>query len=329
MLRRKRYSKLTVTQAARTRRLPTRGEAAANQRLKLTGAAFPGFPSLTPFAVGPGSLSLSFGRGGRSGVTNMSDQTRLAADVFPPKMSGALVVDDTPLPVSTTSLPAPVQLVELSPSHLVLQSRWFAPFLTLGAGFALFLLVLAIVCTVFVVDIFADPIRRQVALRVGLGWTILQFAALGAIGFVALPLLCWTMIKRHRGHGPFHFDRDADRLLFGRASAQQARPLSTIAALQLIPTTSLTVSGNYWAALGESWLTSLLRWGAAREKIYQLNLVFVDGSRLNLTNWGNWSKPHSIQVLTQQLAEFLSVPLKGPRMDEQDTPADVGRDAGS
>jgi hypothetical protein len=259
----------------------------------------------------------------------MSDQTRRAADPSPSQGPGTFVVDDTPLPVGATSLSAPVRLVELSPSHLALRSRWYAPFLTLAAVFALFLLAVAIACAAFVAGILADPIRRQVALRAGLGWTLLLVAALGAVCVVGFPLVCWGMIKVHRGRGPFQFDRDGNRVLFGRASAPQARPLSTIAALQMIPTTSLAVSGDFWGALDNAWPSRLLRWGAARDKVCQVNLVFVDGSRQNLTNWGNWGKPHPIHAWTRQLAEFLSVPLVSPRTAELGAPVDGGRDAGS
>jgi hypothetical protein len=88
--------------------------------------------------------------------------------------------------------------------------------------------------------------------------------------------------------------------------------------VQLIPTTAFAIGGDIWRAVtvDRSLLGCLLIWSAGRGPVYQLNLVFTDGVRLNLVNWGRWGA--SERAVTRQLAEFLNVPVTGLETDDGD-----------
>src|SRR5207248_8399246 len=127
----------------------------------------------------------------------------------------------------------------------------------------------------------------------------------------AFVVFSWKFIKHRGAAGPIHFDRDANQLRFGRLSTQQTRPLSTVAALQLMPTTWLALlekeasletgaprpTPRLVRALQrafpprENWHSRLSdrlwTWWHARCVVHQLNLVFDDGARLHLTDWKN------------------------------------------
>jgi 2,4-dienoyl-CoA reductase-like NADH-dependent reductase (Old Yellow Enzyme family) len=79
----------------------------------------------------------------------------------------------------------------------------------------------------------------------------------------------------------------------------------------------------------ENWysrfIDHLMQWWQARRVMYQLNLVFADGTRLHLTDWKN--RP-GMQALALRLAEFLNVPLTIPGTAEQVAAADGGRATG-
>lgn len=259
----------------------------------------------------------------------MSDEAQLAVDAIHPQESGALVPDESPLPEGEATLGAPVYIVEWSPSHLALHSRWYAPLITLAPIATLGLPVLAIVCA-FVWVVLADPMKMQLAMQPQL--TLLVFLILGVsmLCIVASILLCWNLVKRHTATGPIHFNRDTDQLLFGQLSQQQTRLLSAIAGLQLMPTTVqalLEVEASLekeasrpapWQVRALLWtcpsrrswqerlIDHLAKWWESKSVVYQLNLVFADSSRLNLTDW---KKRPPIQALAQRLAEFLNVPL--------------------
>jgi hypothetical protein len=146
-------------------------------------------------------------------------------------------------------------------------------------------------------------------------------------------LFSWKFIRHRSADGPIHFDRDTNQLRFGRSSPQQTRPLSTITALQLIPTTWLALlqkeaslkkaapRPTHWPVRAlqralkprenwySRWLDQLTEWWQARRVVYQLNLVFASGARLHLTDW---KKRPAIQALAVRLAAFLNVPLTIP-----------------
>jgi hypothetical protein len=226
-------------------------------------------------------------------------------------------LDQTPLPLSTTSLPVPVEVVEDSPGHLVLKSRRVAPFCFLTAPpISCFSFALVGVVTVLAGVGVADFMLWRVVVRDPTSALFLALVSLmGAFRIFLLAMIGWATMKWRRG-GPIEFDRDGDRVVFGAGCEQPPFPLSAIAAVQLVRTTSRAVAGDIWRAMiaDKSKVGYLLVWGAARSKIYQLNLVLSDGSRLNLVNWGSWGEPQ--RALTQQLAEFLNVPLTGEQPTE-------------
>jgi hypothetical protein len=207
-----------------------------------------------------------------------------------------------------------------------LHSRWYAPILTLAPVGALSLTFLAGSC------VFVWALQPQTK------WAGFVMLGLSALFMGAFVLVSWRLIKHCSAAGPIHFDRDTDQLRFGRSSTQQTRPLSTIAALQLIPTTWLALleqvaSPEKGASRPTSWPIRALqralkprenwfsrkldhweqRWQAKR-MVFQLNLVFADGARLHLTDW---KKRPAIQALAVRLAAFLNVPLTIPGTAEQ------------
>jgi len=240
----------------------------------------------------------------------MSQEARADAEAFNTPALDALAVDETPLPRSPTTLPAPVHVVECSPSHLSLKTRWYAPFYVFFPVSILPFLALGIWLLVEVAQILDDPIKREVA-----GGILVGLAILGAGCIFVFLVFCWTFIRMYRGYGPFHFDRDADVVRFGPASKQQSRPMKSIAAVQLIPAPLEMVLAKELTDLDKNWLTRLLsgplKWAGRRS--FQINLAFSDGSRLNVTNWSGWTRktPESMKVAAERLAEFLNVPVKG------------------
>jgi hypothetical protein len=137
----------------------------------------------------------------------MSDEPHIAGDTFPPQESGALDVDEAPLLEGDASLLPPVYLVECSPSHLALQARWYAPFLTLAPVGALCLTFLA-GCCVFVWVVVAPPANGQLALQLQVAWGLMQvgwvpFLMLGvsALCMVGFVLFSWKFIRRLRQIG--------------------------------------------------------------------------------------------------------------------------------
>ncbi len=251
------------------------------------------------------------------------------ADASTAEESGALLAKESLLPEGEATLLAPVYIVECSGYHLALHSRWYAPFITLAPIAALGPPVLALVC-VFAWIVFADPLKVQLARQPTLELAVLFIIAVTVVCIIASGLVFWTVMKRHGASGPIHFDRDSKQLLFGQISQQQTRPLSTITAVQLISTTQRALlekeaAHEKEAARPAHWLVRVLEcafsprrnwqdrlinylatWREAKSVVYQLNVVFADGSRLNLTDW---KKRHLIEALAQRLAEFLKVPL--------------------
>jgi hypothetical protein len=274
----------------------------------------------------------------------MSDEAHMAGDTFPPQESGALVVDEAPLPEGDASLVPPVYLVECSPSHLALHSRWYAPFLTLAPVGAPSLTFLAGSC-VFVWVVFRAPMngplawqQAALALQPQTKWAGVVMLGLSALFMSAFVLVSWKLIKHCSAAGPIRFDRDTDQLRFGRSSTQQTRLLSAITALQLIPTTWLALLEQEaslekgvprpapWPVRAlqrafrprenwySRWLDHLTQLWQAKRVVYQLNLVFAGGARLHLTNW---KKRPAMQALAVRLAAFLNVPLTIPGTAEQ------------
>jgi hypothetical protein len=203
---------------------------------------------------------------------------------------------------------------------LALNSRWYALFLLFLPGTCcLGLFVLAIICF-FVWAALPNLMNRPLAGQLQAAWTVYPMLATGALCSVVIVMLYWWVIKRSRDAGPIHFDRDANQLLFGRLSQQQTRPLGTIAALQLMPTTVLATMEKEFPPQTQRVLRlidDLLKWWLARKVVYQLNLVFADGARLHLTDW---KKRPAIQALAVRLAAFLTVPLTIPGTAEQVAP---------
>jgi hypothetical protein len=223
-------------------------------------------------------------------------------------------MDATHTPVAiNTSLPVPVELVELSPNHLSLKSHWSAPLRFLGAPpFSIHAFLLVAGATVVAVAGVIDFMTGQVVVQnLTLAACCLGIALVGAVRTTVLVFLSWATMRWRRG-GPVDFDPRGDQLVFGPGTDNLTLSLSTIAALQLIPTTSLSGGAGVWkaATADRSMLGSLLKLFVARTKMYQLNLVLKDGLRLNLANWRAWDEPQ--RELVRRLAEFLEVPLEGP-----------------
>jgi hypothetical protein len=221
--------------------------------------------------------------------------------------------DNAPLKKSPSSLNPPLRLVERWPSYLVLQSGWNAALVTAGV----FYILLTVACvTLAALGLYTLAGNWQGLLQAGRQDLALQaafgFGALGVLGAalaVLLPRVCRYVLRGPRGSGPVHFDQDSGVLLFGPPSQQQTRPLGAVAALQLVPTKALgpgegeSVRDLPWPIRWLFWL--VFRW-LARCEVYQLNLVFSDGSRLHLADWGHL---RSVRELVRQLAAFLKVPL--------------------
>ena len=270
-------------------------------------------PEVVPtFTVGPadGKLVVRVNEGGstfefwRAGRLHEQMPVPAPAGGCGPHGPGVPAVRSTPLaPLAAYSVYAPVHLVEDAPGHMVLRSRpathkymWVT---------RVILLVLALVCLIPV-----GLLGFIVANRPGL----LPFFVGGIIGWCTVVAVCVVgFIRMRRFHSEVrqsgtHFDRNASLLRFGPPTEPETRALSTIVAIQLVPTTVRAVS-----SLVSDPSTGLIgraaNWVFSKIKTYQLNLVFADGSRLILTSWEN---RRAMEELARQLAEFLKVPVIGP-----------------
>jgi hypothetical protein len=219
-------------------------------------------------------------------------------------------VGDTSPPAINTSLPVPVELIESSPYQLILKSHWSARIRFLGAApfsFRSFVFVL-LVAAVAIVGFIDFQTGQAFIQSPTMAMSCLVVAVVGAIRTMILIAISWATMSWRRG-GPLELDRKDNRLVFGPGTHNLTFPLSTITGLQLVMTTSLAAGGDLWRAVtaDNSILGHLLKWVLASTKTYQLNLVLIDGMRLNLVNWRRWNQPE--QDLTRQLADFLKVPL--------------------
>jgi hypothetical protein len=220
------------------------------------------------------------------------------------------VVDDTP-PAINTSLPVPIELVELASNHLVLRSHWSAPYRFLvAAPFSIRGLALTAGPTVLAFAGAIDSVKGQVVVRSPTFALVCTGVALvGAVRTLLLVTLSWATMRWRRG-GPIECDRSRGRLVFGPRTEHLTFPLNSIAGVQLVEVASPAASSGVWEAItaDRSPLGYLLKWAVARTKTYQLNLMLHNEHRLNLANWRNCGQPE--QQLTRQLAEFLGVPLE-------------------
>jgi hypothetical protein len=255
----------------------------------------------------------------------MSDEAQKTIDAFPPQESGALLADGAPLPEGDATLFAPIYIAECSPSHLALHSRWYALFLLFLPGCCCLGLFGLAIIYFFVWAVVPNLINMPLALQLQAAWAFYPMLAVGALAIVAILMLCWWVIKRSRDAGPIRFDRVANQLQFGRLSKQQSRPLDTIAALQLLRTTTLETMEKEAFPPQTNWhlrlIDHLMMWWLVRRVIYQLNLVFADGSRLHVTDY---RKRSPLQALAQRLAEFLNVPLMSQGTAEAGPTPDPG-----
>src|SRR5689334_6465368 len=140
----------------------------------------------------------------------MSAGDRRAVDTTLPRESGALVADGAPLPEGDATLFAPVYIVECSPSHLALYSRWYALFLLflpLSCGLGLFVLA---PIGFFVWAVLPNLMNRPLAGQLQAAWAFYPMLACGALAIVAIGMLYWKLIQRSRDAGPIRFDRDAN-----------------------------------------------------------------------------------------------------------------------
>jgi len=255
----------------------------------------------------------------------MSNEAQVPIEDIRPQASGALVADGAPLPEGDATLIAPVYIVACSPRRLALYSRWYARFLLfLAPSCGLGLFGLAIMYF-FVWAVVPNLVNMPLALQLRAAWAFYPMLVVGALAIVVIPMLYWRLIKDNRDAGPIRFDRDANQLQFGRLSQQQYRPLGTIAALQLLPTTTLATLEKEAFPPQTNWILRLvdhlMKWWLARRVIYQLNLVFADGSRLHVTDC---RKRAPLQALAQQLAEFLNVPVTSQETAEPGATPDPG-----
>jgi hypothetical protein len=159
---------------------------------------------------------------------------------------------------------------------------------------------------------FLDFVTEQVVVRnAAIAIVCAVLVVLTAYRAFLLVLLSWIGMRGRRG-GPVRFDRDADRLVFGPRKDYMTIPLRSVAAVQVLSTTSLGVGRDIWAVMtaDRSPVGYVMRWLASGMRVYQLNLVLRDGVRVNLVNWRDWGETE--QELATRLAGFLGVPLEGP-----------------
>jgi hypothetical protein len=115
----------------------------------------------------------------------------------------------------------------------------------------------------------------------------------GVLLGAALALLFLYFARRESLRRPARFDATQGTLTYGPQGQRRTRPLPDIRAVQLI-------RGRYVSASGD------VDSGRPAHQPYELNLVFADRSRLNLSN--NAALPWTRES-GEQIAKFLQVPL--------------------
>ncbi len=173
--------------------------------------------------------------------------------------------------------------------------------------------------------VFGDPMKRRVAQFMGIEWIAMVLAIPFIFVFLQVCIIR-TIINARRDHGPAHFDKENHQLIVGPSFLQETHPLEMIVAVQFLRTTlqdcvapARSISATRAKVEPDGFSVKAIRWGMGRVKVGQLNLVFKDGSRLNVANGTNKALPVTI---AQRIADFLGVPLLWVEGGASDTQPD-------